>query len=1388
MTREDNIKLVEDHIQLRLDPKIYAFSTNTIPNYLKVGDTLRPVDVRISEWEKLIAERLGQKPVITKEGDFSALLSQDHYFRDYSVHSYLETVGKHRLDGELAHKYSIEFFENTDINDVERAINDIQQDYLSEELSKKYSYYCVSDSTHAEAHGTNDKEWHLRPNQQEVVDNFSNRPNEKKLLMYAVMRFGKSFTAMYCALAKNAKKVLIVSAKADVKGEWQKTIETPTCFKDYKFICDSDLKNNFDIANYLSENASNKVAVFLTLQNLCGKDSDGNNIKKRLELIYNTEYDLLIVDETHYGAWAHEYGKPIKDADEDVIAEERKDFDKFKNKVQTIKATQQLHLSGTPYNLLYEEKFTEDNIVAMCQYKDILAAKKSWDEEHFADIENDKLNPETGYKYQESDNPYFGFPQMLRFAFNLPYSIREELRQSKSNGSQWTLNDLFGTRIQDGEVKFKHEAAVLCLLKAIDGSEENDDIFGFLNVPKIRDNYVCKHMVFALPFKYSCDAMELLLNKYKLQFLNLGNYEALNITGHNLKSELDTVDKVKAHISQCEKNNKKTITLTVYKMLTGVTVKEWDTMIMLKNTQSPQEYDQAVFRIQNQFVQEYVADNGSKFKKDLKPQTILVDFDPVRMFNIQGLSTRVVNKVKGNVQSLEETIADDLHFSPIIAYNAKNLVKVEPKNLIELILKYNSDKSIIDDVKSVAWNSALLSNSDLAAYIRSQNPNGLNNKSTQTEAHASENQSEFNNPDGDASDNGNVNSENPENTQTDGFANADKNADGEDKDIAKKYRMCIAKLAFFAFLSKSDIDSLQAILNSLEPNDKYSSDNNRIFENLELDKKFIQGLINFMTRTDALEADEVIKRANMLSKDEDLEESERALNALNRFSRFSNSEIVTPNNIATDMCNLIGKDKLIEIVNRGEKILDIASKSGEFAYALYTILKGNVEDEKLNNAIYSIPTSTTAYEFTRRIYEALGLNAECIAYGSRNIDEAITSYDLLKIKKKDELDYEQIISILTQDKPFYSIKRTDAITQGDRKVKFGAIVGNPPYQEESNSESASNGQKPRTNIFHLFQILAQKLSNDKTVLILPGKRWLHQSGKGVKDFGKDLINSVQLEKIIFYANSKDVFINSDISDGVSIVVTDKAKTASGFDFVCIENGKPVELHQNNPGDKLIILNPQDAIIANKIANVVKSNNFKYLFGSVLPRSLFGIESDFIEKNRNKVKVFNNGDILNTNEIKLLTNDKAGPAGRSCWFIIDKNEIKQNDSYINEWQVVVSSAHPGGQEGRDNQAAIIDNKSAFGRSRVALKSFKTQQEAENFFKYISCHFIKYTFLLSDEALSSLARFVPDIGDYSNDHWFIDFTKSIAEIDKQLYAKFGLTDEEIAFIESMIKPME
>ena len=461
-------------------------------------------------------------------------------------------------------------------------------------------------------------------------------------------------------------------------------------------------------------------------------------------------------------------------------------------------------------------------------------------------------------------------------------------------------------------------------------------------------------------------------------------------------------------------------------------------------------------------------------------------------------------------------------------------------------------------------------------------------------------------------------------------------------------------------------------------------------------------------------------------------------------------------------------------------ILDIASKEGEFAIALYkrfNQLGFKLDDFK--DLIYSIPTSNITYEFTRKIYEVLGLNI-C------NIAEKFNSYDLLTIKNGNSIDYNKISNILMQDKQFNKINIQDKKQVGgdENMVKFGAIVGNPPYQEETEVSNSNNGQNPRKNIFHLFQLLSEKISLNRTVLIYPGIRWIHQSGKGLKQFGLNQINNPNLEKLVFYPNAKDVFYDSEIPDGISIVSINKNNKIKGFTYLYKKNDYNITIQCNNPEDNLFILNPKDITIANKIKEFVSSNNLEYLNKNILPRSLFGIESDFIEKNANQVRPILNDDSLTTNEIKLLTNDKAGPAGRTKWFAVDRKLITQGQDYLNKWQVVVSSAHAGGQEGRDNQIEVIDNSSAFGRARVALKSFNNKASAENFYKYCKSKFIRYAFLLSDEALKSLAKFVPDLGDYQNNS-IINFSK---DIDKQLYNLLHLKPFEVAYIESMIRPME
>lgn len=348
-------------------------------------------------------------------------------------------------------------------------------------------------------------------------------------------------------------------------------------------------------------------------------------------------------------------------------------------------------------------------------------------------------------------------------------------------------------------------------------------------------------------------------------------------------------------------------------------------------------------------------------------------------------------------------------------------------------------------------------------------------------------------------------------------------------------------------------------------------------------------------------------------------------------------------------------------------------------------------------------------------------------------------------------------------------------------MKFDFCIGNPPYQEEADSNSTTNGQKPRRSIFQYFQQSADIISKESSVLIYPAARWIHRSGKGMTQFGLDQINDTRLSTLIVYPNSSEVFPTTEIGDGISIVVKKMKKKSHNFNYVYREKGKEIKIHLQCPGTDLLPIDPRDSVIVDKIKQFVNSKNLTFLHESILPRTLFGIESEFVEKNPDKVRPLEQNSKFNPDtEVKLLTNDRAGKAGRAKWFIANKNLITQNQSLIKEWQVVVSSASPGGQK-RDNQLEVIDNQSVFGRVRVALKSFTTEKEAQNFYNYVSSDFTRYALLLTDENLTSVGKLVPDLGDYTDHCPFLDFSK---DINKQLFELVGLTNEEAEYVKEKI----
>lgn len=1318
----------------RIDPHIYAFTTNTVPNYLKVGDTSRPVTIRLDEWREIFPNLLH-----AEDWEWIAKTKNGKYFRDFAVHHYLEEIKKfHRLQRDdipgLPY-YSKEFFENASPQDIDEAILDIEHCAAIAD-SVRYQFYS-EERLPIETHYERVESYPLRPNQEEAVNAFvrARENGRRNLLMYAVMRFGKSFTSMCCATAMNAKVVLIVSAKADVCTEWQRTVESHTRFEGYDFLkSDALLGDQQVISKRLAE--GKKVAVFLTLQDLMGED-----IKTKHEDLFKQKIDLLIVDETHFGARANEYGRVLRlsQLNASQIKSERKgaddsldDLEEGLEQIKQFNVDTTLHLSGTPYRILMGSEFKKEDIIAFCQFTDIIDDKEKWDRDHAKDIDNEALNPLTKRPYQEWDNPYYGFPQMIRFAFNPNTSAQQLIAQLKKEGKTTALNELFrpqsiscDTNNQKHKL-FVHEKEVLDLIKIIDGSAEDENILSFLDYDKLKEGKMCRHIVFVLPFCASCDAMQHLLQTHAGEFKNLQEYTIVNIAG--VENTFSTTEEIKQRIKELEEEDKKSITLTVNRMLTGSTIPQWDTMLFLKDVSSPQEYDQAIFRLQNQYVTTYKDEKGGSIKYDMKPQTLLVDFDPNRMFRMQEQKSQIYNvnaDERGN-EKLEARIERELQVSPIIVANKDKLVKVTPTNIMDAVRDYSASRTVIEEAVAIPVDMDIIKDPTILEVLKNINPidanKGISVKPVEGEGDdldKPENNTQDGN-NGDNGDNSNANNNNGgDSSQTD---------QTDEEKLAKSLSTLFALILFYALLTDSDVKSLHDIIESIPVN----SDNKRILGHLGLkpdNLTYLQAHINpFVLR----KLDYKIQTSNQLLKDETYKPIERVERALKKFGRMSEAEIVTPAQIADKMVTLLPELK------ESDLILDIASKQGEFACALYRRY-----EEKILNNVYSLPTSSVAYEFTRKVYSLLGMPIE-------NVYSTFTSYDL--IKENNESHINTLLS-----------------------MNFSAVVGNPPYQLVNKGNGT--GADP---IYHQFIDLARRISSQGS-LIHPG-RFLFNAGKTPKDWNARMLNDAHYKVSKYWSSSFDVFQAVDIKGGIAITSwnANEEFTPIGFFTIYPELKSILDKVKNEEFVSLSqIVYPRDLYhltkklyVENKWALGRQSEGHKYDVGSsvfdVIPELFY----DSRPKDRHKYSLIY-GRVNNERVLK--------------W--IRKDYLKCPDN-IDSYKVFIAKTNGTGALGEPLSMPVV-GKPNMGHTVTFLSigNFSNKQEADALLKYIRTKFARTLLgtlkVTQDNPKETWANIpLQDFTSASD----IDWSKSVAEIDQLLYHKYDLSQPEIEFIEKMIKPME
>lgn len=1359
----ENKELLDKIIVGRVEPHIYAFTTNTIPNYLKVGDTYRPVSVRLNEWKEVY-------PELKKEYEKKAMVDENTFFRDYAVHHYLENdLNKKRIDpNDFSDIYvSNEFFKETSVIDVESAIEDIQKSY--EESLMKYQYYNADSKLRTIERYVSTGYWKPRPNQQAVIDKFREACDKGRnnLLMYAVMRFGKSFTSMCCALEMNARIVVIVSAKADVKEEWKKTVESAENFNEYDFLMSEDLLDENIIKNKLTENR--RLAIFLTLQDL-----QGTEIKEKHKELFNNQIDLLLIDETHFGARADKYGAVLIDGFKDVNDNREDgfiDYEDANNQVKTLNSKVRIHLSGTPYRILMGSEFTKEDIIAFCQFSDIVSEQEKWNNQHFKDVENGIINDETGKPYEEWDNPYFGFPQMIRFAFNPNESVRRKLEELRNNGISYAFSELFRTNSirqnsNGGHKKFIYENEVLDLLEVIDGTKDDENVLGFLDYDKIKDGKMCRHIVMVLPYRASCDAIEELIQNNSDKFKNLNQYEIINISGVDKPNLYKNVKDIKNKIKEYEKENKKTLTLTVNRMLTGSTVEEWDTMIYLKDTSSPQEYDQAIFRLQNQYIKDYLSSDGDLIKYNKKPQTLLVDFDPNRMFIMQETKSMIynVNVDKSGNSKLEERLRNELRISPIIVLNKNKIQEIQAIDIMNAISNYSKDRGIFEEVNDIPVDLSLVNYPEIFNVISKQGAFG-------TRQGFKVNNTDDDSVDNDYFDFGDLNEallDRSNDNESEEHSQSRITQDQEDdikSNLTKQFRTYYARILFFAILTKDSITSLEDIINVID-----QGDNQRIAYHLGLNKDVLILINKAIDMFILRQLDYKIQNINNLSNDDSITEIERATIAINKFDKLSDSEVITPQKICTNMLEMIGKNNLIEIINNNGKVLDIASKEAEFVLALVNILnESNISYDKYKNNIYSIPTSGVAYEFTRKIYEILGLNIN-------NISEKFNSYDLLNVKKDDDLDYDRIVDYITQVQNFSDIELEENLfsKEGDERMNFDIIVGNPPYQESDGGAGAS--ARP---IYNYFVNISKKLNPKYVSLIIPS-RW-YVGGKGLDDFRKDMVNDVHIKELHDCLTPDDIFPNTNNRGGICYWLWDK-------DYDNERNLVKVFTHSNNAivdeiSRPLKFYN-EDIFIrdskAKSILDKVITSDFKSFSEIVSSRKPFGLDGNFARSNN-------------------ITTEKNNDNTVSCYIkgkkivYVNPKSILCHNEWVNYWKVFIPRANNVGTElNDDNMNSFVGKPNTICTESYLVVGADTslnEETANNLAKYLQTKFLRYLHSLlksSQDATSKTFSYVP-IENFENSS-DIDWSKSISEIDKQLYKKYNLSIDEINHIELRIKPME
>lgn len=632
-------------------PQIYAYEDSN-PLYaglLKIGYTSGDVEKRVAQQYPTI--RPGAKPYKIVFSN-TAVRPDGTSFKDHDIHRALKNKSIINEGGE---------WYRCSVTEVKAAYNAVMERYENEE--------------------NRTENFRMRPEQEEAVNvtaaYFRRYPRENKgrtphFLWNCKMRFGKTFAAYQLAKKMNWKRILVLTFKPAVQSAWESDLKTHIDFEGWQFISRDGL-------TYDQIDKTKPFVCFGSFQDHMGKNELGG-IKAKNEWVHEINWDCVILDEYHYGAW-RESAKDLFEAEDkrEQSFSEGEGMDYFDEDLMPITTFAYLYLSGTPFRAISSGEFIEDQIYNWT-YSDEQCAKENWKGEN---------------------NPYASMPRMVLMTYQLPDAIIEIA--SGGEFDQFDLNTFFSAEGTDDDAHFVYEEDVQKWLDMIRGaflptSLDNLKLGGKrppMPFSDMRLLHALSHTFWFLPSVASCYAMRNLLKQRQNTFYH--DYGIVVAAGPRAGIGVKALPPVlKAMADPLES---KSITLSCGKLTNGVTVRPWSGIFMLRNISTPETYFQAAFRVQSP----WVFREGTTETIE-KQECYVFDFAPNRALRqIAEYSNRLnVHETKP-----EKKVAEFIQFLPVLAYDGSSMKQVDAADILDMAMSGTSATLL-----AKRWESALLVNVD----------------------------------------------------------------------------------------------------------------------------------------------------------------------------------------------------------------------------------------------------------------------------------------------------------------------------------------------------------------------------------------------------------------------------------------------------------------------------------------------------------------------------------------------------------------------------------------------------------------------------------------------------------------------------------------------------